>query len=61
MRPLPPQELLALEPLIQTAIKLPKSMLEKIDEKSRSKLLNRSNWIRAALYRELVRKDKPND
>jgi metal-responsive CopG/Arc/MetJ family transcriptional regulator len=58
MKPLPPPELLALEPLQQTAIKLPTSMLSAIDERSRLTFSNRSHWIRQALYRELIRKGK---
>lgn len=61
MKPLPPLELLALEPLQQTAFKLPGSMIRAIDEKARLKLSNRSHWIRQALYRELVRKDRQHD
>lgn len=58
MKPLPPPELLSLEPLQQTAIKLPASMLSAIDERARLAFTNRSHWVRAALYRELIRRSK---
>lgn len=61
MKPLPPPELLAFEPLQQTAIKLPKSMLGVIDERARLTFMNRSAWVRQVLYRELVRKGKSHD
>jgi hypothetical protein len=58
MKPLPPLELLALEQLQQTAIKLPRSMLSAIDERARLMFSSRSHWMRQALYRELIRKGK---
>jgi hypothetical protein len=41
--------------LIPTAFKLPVSMLDAIDRRSKSALLNRSAWVRQTLYKALIR------